>query len=428
MHDVPTDILQRPFLFQELGNLIDESKKQGTKFALLLIGINKFRQLNITHGFEVGDLILVKVYQRLLNIARTQDIVLRVGSSEFLMAIRSLHSEGHAELAAIKILGEFEEVFNIARRQLKISANIGGTVFPEHGREPSTLLNNTESALLESRRDIESYFIYSDQTNLEDSTKWDISSELKTALDKDQLELHFQPQVDLKTGQVLGAEALIRWNHPHRGYVPPDYFIPAAEQNNLIQEITHWTIHAALWLIRAWPHTNERLNVSVNLSAKSFEREGLIESISDSTAIFETDLDCLTLEVTESALMKNMDVTIRILDDLKELGVNISIDDFGTGYSSMSYFKSIPANELKIDSSFVTNMMQDPMDLHIVKSIISMAHGFGLKVVAEGIENRETFEFLKTLGCDIGQGFYISAALTQDDFIDWVKRYTAATS
>ncbi len=426
MPDTPVDIVQRTRLFEILDKIIDESKIQGTRFALLLLGIDKFRQLNITQGFQVGDAILVEVYQRMLQIARTQDLILRTSSSEFLMVIRNLHSEGHAELAAIKILSEFEETLSIADRQLIITPDIGGTIYPSHGQDPVTLLGNTEFALLESRDKMEPYYIYSEQENLEDGTKWDINSELQAALDKDQLELHFQPQIDLRTDQVSGAEALIRWNHPNRGYIGPNYFIPVAEQYGLIQDITHWTIHAALWLIKAWPHAGNPLNISVNLSAKIFEKEGLIESISDSTSLFETDLECLTLEVTESALMKDMDTAIQILDDLKAMGINISIDDFGTGYSSLSYFKSIPATELKIDRSFITNVLHDSMDLHIVRSIINMAQGFGLKVVAEGIEDRETFEFLKTLGCDIGQGIYISDALPQDRFIDWVERYTAA--
>ncbi len=428
MPDVPANIVQRTRLFEILNKVIDENKSKGTEFALLLISISKFRELNITHGFQLGDALLIDVYQRLRDIARAQDLVLRSGSSEFLLIIRNLHSEGHAELAAIKILGEFEELVDIAGRQLKIYSNIGGAMYPEHGQTSDSLLEKSESALVKSRQEIECFHIYSDQTDLEDRTKWDVNSELRSALNNGQLELHFQPQIDLKTGQVSGAEALIRWKHPVRGYISPDYFIQVAEQSDLIQSIAHWTIRAALWLIRAWPIADHHMDVSVNLSARAFEQEGLLESIIDATAIFETDLGCLTLEVTESALVKDMETTIQILNVLKSMGINISIDDFGTGYSSLSYFKLIPANELKIDQSFITHMLHDPMDLHIVQSIMNMAHGFGLKVVAEGIEDRETFELLKTLGCDFGQGFYISRALPQDEFIDWVQRYTAAIS
>jgi EAL domain-containing protein (putative c-di-GMP-specific phosphodiesterase class I) len=246
------------------------------------------------------------------------------------------------------------------------------------------------------------------------------------AIEQDQFELYFQPQIELDSERVFGAEALLRWKHPQRGFVRPDYFIPIAEHSNLIHRITDWTIHAALWLINDWPKSVEPLNVSVNLSPKIFECEGLIESIIDMATISNVDLDHLTLEVTESALMEDMGGAIRILNQLKEMGVNISIDDFGSGYSSMSYFKSIPANELKVDQSFVTNMLENPMDLHIVRSIIDMAHGFGLKVVAEGIENRESLEFLKTLGCDIGQGYYISEPLQQEAFIEWLRQYNDA--
>jgi diguanylate cyclase (GGDEF)-like protein len=388
-----------------------------------LVSINKFRHINITNGFQVGDALLVEINQRLIQVARKQDLVLRVGSSEFVVVARNIMNEGHATLAAVRILSEFEGSLEILDRQLKVNLHVGIAVYPEHGQNSLELLENVESALSASRRSIDSYCIYKEQDGSSDATSWDIGSELMAAIEQDQFELYFQPQIELDSERVCGAEALLRWKHPQRGFVPPDYFIPIAEHSNLIHSITDWTIHAALWLINDWPQSVEPLNVSVNLSPKVFESEGLIESIIDMATISNVDLDYLTLEVTESALMEDMGGAIRILNQLKEMGVNISIDDFGSGYSSMSYFKSIPANELKVDRSFVTNMLENPMDLHIVRSIIDMAHGFGLKVVAEGIENRESLEFLKTLGCDIGQGYYISEPLQQEAFIEWLRQY-----
>jgi diguanylate cyclase (GGDEF)-like protein len=423
-----THIVQREYLFASIDEIIEQSKSQSSEFALLLLKIDRFRYLNLTHGFDIGDQLIEEILLRLTNIARPEDKVWRYAGSEFLLLIRNLQGEGHADLAAIRILSEFEDSFQIADEQIKVDASIGGSIFPFHGRDSSSLCVNLENALLESRKSPENYFIFANKSVYEDGTLWDIHSDLKIALEKDQLEIHFQPQVELRSGRVIGAEALLRWKHPTRGYICPDSFIEFAEEDGLIHEITLWIIHNVLWLIREWPSSPDKLRVSVNLSTRSFEREGLIESINDTIAIFDTGQDQLTLEITESAIVKDMDSAIEFLNALVSMGINISIDDFGTGYSSFSYFKHIPAGELKIDRSFVKNMLTDKVDLHIVKSIISMAHGFNLKVVAEGIEDRETYQLLTSLGCDFGQGFYVSEAITQTQFIEWLNQYHEAIS
>ncbi len=424
----PTHIVQREHLFSILDEAIEQSKSESSEFALLLLKIDQFRSLNLTHGFDIGDLLIEDIFQRLTNIARPQDRVLRYAGSEFLMLIRHIQGEGHADLAAIRILAEFEDSFQVTDHRIRINPNIGGAIFPHHGRDSTALCSSLEKALVESKNSLERYFIFANKSDQDENLDWDIRSELKFALEKDQLELHFQPQVDLQTGQVSGAEALLRWKHPIRGYVSPGCFIPIAELDGLIHEITLWIIHSALWLISEWPANVDKLRISINLSPKSFEYEGLIESIHDTTAIFDTRPDQLTFEVTESTIMKDMNSAIMILDDLKEMGINISIDDFGTGYSSLSYLKRLPANELKIDRSFVTNMLQDDIDLHIVKSIITMAQGFGLTVVAEGIEDRETYQMLNSLGCDIAQGIYVSKPLPPQAFIEWLNQYNQAIS
>lgn len=421
-------ITQREQLFESLDEVIQQSKVQSSEFALLLLKIEHFRFMNLTHGFDIGDQFIEEIFQRLTNISRKQDMVLRYSASEFLILIRNLQGEGHADLAAIRILREFEDSFHIGGKQIKVDANVGGAIFPFHGRDPASLCLSLEHALLESRNIPEDYYIYPNKSGQDDITRWDIRSELKIALEKDQFELHFQPQIDLKTGLVIGAEALLRWKHPVRGFISPADFIPIAEQDELIHEITVWIVHNALWLVREWPTGPNKLKVSVNLSTKSFEQEGLIESISDTMAIFDTEPGQLTLEVTESSIVKDMDTAIEILNDLISKGINVAIDDFGTGYSSFTYFKHIPASELKIDQTFVTNMLSDKVDLHIVRSIIDMAHGFGLKVVAEGIDNRETYEMLNSLDCDIAQGYYVSEPLSNKKLIEWVNQYHEAIS
>ena len=426
MPESAPEIIQHARFFETVDSLIDESRNQNSEFAVLLIGIDKFRQINLFHGFETGNEVLSEIFRRLQQVARKQDLVVRTGSAEFVFFIRNLFNEGHVSLAAVKILQQFEEAVCVENRHLKINASIGGSIFPDHGQNSLDLLRSTESALLEARQRLESYYICSGDSDASVVPVWNIESELAAAIDRDEFELHFQPQIDLDSGRVTGAEALLCWNHPGRGLVQADFFTPIAERSKLIYEISNWAIRSALWLGKEWPLAEQFLNVSVDLSPRMFEYDDLVDLIKDTGSIFGVDLARLTLEVTESALGDQTAATAQRLDKLKQLGVKLSIDDFGTGNSSMSYFKTVPANELKIDRSFVANILENPMDLHIVRTIIDMAHGFGLRVVADGVESLEIFERLSSLGCDVGQGNYICAALPQNEFIDWLNQYNSA--
>jgi diguanylate cyclase (GGDEF)-like protein len=411
----------RNTLFIELEQFLSVHKASSKKFALLLINIDHFRQINIVYGHQAGDLLLNEFSRRLAALSRQQDYIARMGNSEFIMILPEILNEGHATLAAHKLLGSLLEPFNLGISRHKVTAHIGIALYPEHGSSISELLKNAEIALLEARTGIQSFAIYSSGSHQVDINTWDIEIELQNAQDQDEFELFFQPQIWLQTGHVFGAEALIRWKNKDRGYIRPDIFIPVAERSGQIHGITWWTINAALRLIKAWPDLEKPLNVAVNISAKVLRDHDLADSIRSALKIWGTDPARLILEVTESALMEDMTTSFNTLDELRALGLNISIDDFGTGYSSMAYFKNIPASELKIDQSFVSYMLENSMDQHIVKTIIKMAHGFDLKVVAEGVENRETLEALKELGCDVAQGYYLARPMPQDEFIQWLN-------
>jgi EAL domain-containing protein (putative c-di-GMP-specific phosphodiesterase class I) len=346
---------------------------------------------------------------------------MRVGSSDFVIFIQNVLNEGHATLAAVKLLGGLEEPFTVGNKMLKVGTNIGIALFPDHGQDELTLLRSAEAALLESRRNLPPYSVSSSKYDSAEATTWDITSELQKAIDLDQMEMYFQPQVYLETGRVFGAEALIRWKHPNRGYIRPDYFIPIAEQSDLIYDITNWTINAVLWLMKEWPEMSQPLNVAINLSPKMFEYQGLVETITEAANLFGGNASQLTLEITESALMRDISTSIQCLQDLKDEGVKISIDDFGTGHSSMSHFKNIPAHELKIDHSFVTNLFENAIDRHIVDSVTKMAQGFGLVVVAEGVEDQQTYDELKAIGCDVVQGYFVGKPMPQEKFIEWLQ-------
>ena len=424
MNDISFYVADRSALFSDLQTFIDDHRNDGKRLALVLININHFRQINIVYGHQAGDELLAEFAMRLRDVCREQDYLARMGNSEFIVVLPGIFNEGHATLAAHKLLGITEQPFELGERLHKVTANLGLALFPDHAESVAELVQKAEIALLESRMSIQAYSIFSMAEEKQEFNAWDIEVDLQNAQERDEFELYFQPQICLQTGCIFGAEALIRWNNQGQGFVRPDLFIPVAEKSGQIHGITWWTVNAALRLMKEWPVFQQPLHVAVNISARVLRDPGFVDSVRSALNIWGVKAEQLTLEITESALMEDTSVSYAALDELKQLGLSISIDDFGTGYSSMSYFKYIPANELKIDQSFVCYMLDNTMDQHIVKTIIEMAHGFDLKVVAEGIENAETLQALKQQGCDIAQGYHLARPMPQQDFIDWLNSYS----
>jgi diguanylate cyclase (GGDEF)-like protein len=420
----PESIGNRESLIIKLEECIISHKDQSKRFALLLININHFRRFNINQGYQIADTLLTAFSSRLAELSRDQDYIARIGNSEFAMILPEVHNEGHASLAAIKLIGSLNEPFNLDNVKIRATADIGIVVFPDHAEDIKNLFRNAELALSDARESNQSFAVYSSQLKTPDANYWNLESELQDAIDKDQFELYFQPQVSLDSREIFGAEALIRWKNGDKGFIRPDIFIPVAEQSGQIYEITEWTINSALWLITSWPQTAKPLKVAVNISTKMLKEPGFVEFVTSAVRIHSVEYDRLTLEITESALVEDMSASFNILDEFKSLGINISIDDFGTGYSSMAYFKNIPANELKIDQSFISYMLENQMDQHIVKTVIQMAKGFDLTVVAEGIEDQETFDALNRLGCDIAQGYHLAKPMPQEEFLTWLNNYS----
>ena len=305
----------------------------------------------------------------------------------------------------------------------KITASIGISIFPDHADNVSSLITKAEIALIDARNNPRLFSIYSEQIANADVYTLDMENELDKAIENDELSLYFQPQTNLQTGEIYGAEALIRWRHPEKGFIRPDIFIPIAEQSGQIHKITWWTLNTALRLIKEWPTDWPPLKLALNISAKVLRDMTFVDSMKSALKLWNISSSKLTLEITESAIMEDLTASFITLEELKALNFGISIDDFGTGYSSMAYFKNIPANELKIDQSFVFYMLDNNMDRHIVTTIIDLGKGFNMNVVAEGIENAATFEALKELGCNIAQGYHIARPMPQDDFIKWVNKY-----
>lgn len=423
MNDMPAYIADREAIFNDLAHMIASHQADNKKLAILLININQFRQMNIAYGYPYGDILLIEFIDRLKALCRKQDFIARMGNSEFIMVLPEILNEGHASLAAHKLLGCLDEPFKLGEHKHKITADMGIAIYPEHARDMHGLFQKAEIALLEARNSTESFSIYSNKSQQPNINSWDIEVELQDAQANDEFELFFQPQLGLQSGEVYGVEALIRWNSRERGFIRPDIFIPVAEKNGQIHSITWWTINTALRLIKEWPESWPSLKTAVNLSTKVLMDPHIVDTVNSALNLWGIEHRSLTLEITESALMDDMTASFAALEELKTLGLNISIDDFGTGYSSMSYFKNVPANELKIDQSFISYMLESDMDRHIVNTVIQMAHGFDLKVVAEGIENRDTFEELKSLGCDVAQGYYLAKPMPQEAFIQWMNQH-----
>jgi diguanylate cyclase (GGDEF)-like protein len=419
------DIGSRESFFDRLRSSIEQQRERQGKLALLVINIRQFRQFNIAHGYAAGDLLLSRFFERLGELSRDNDHIARIGNSDFAMLLPQVLNEGHATLAAIKLLGSLDEPFMIDDQKIRLGASVGIALYPDHAVDADELAIKAETALNDTHQSVESYAVYSSEIQAQRAGRWDIESDLRQAVDQNQFELYFQPQIDMDNGELFGAEALIRWQNGERGFIRPEIFIPVAEQCGNIFEITRWTINAALWATKQWP---AKLKVAVNISTKTLAEPGLVETVENALSIYGVDHGRLTLEITESALLEDVSASVQSLQELRALGVNISIDDFGTGYSSMAYFKNIPANELKIDQSFVRYMLENKMDQHIVKTVIKMAQGFELKVVAEGIEDEMTFAALQQLGCDIAQGYHLARPMPQEAFVQWLDEFERGAS
>jgi predicted signal transduction protein with EAL and GGDEF domain len=358
---------------------------------------------------------------------RRGDIVGRLAGDEFIVLARDLSAAGDAEAIAAKLLAGLREPFRVRSQEIHISVSAGVSVFPADGAAFDVLLRRAETALRCAKDAARGSFrLYRPDMHTLADDRLTLESELRQALQQNQLELHYQPKVDIATNRVRSAEALIRWRHPLRGLVAPNIFIPIAEETGLIVPIGEWVMREACRQMRAWLDSGmSPVRVSVNLSAKQFRHGDLATIVRSALDEARLEPGYLELELTESSVMLDPEKSIATLRLLSQMGVHISIDDFGTGYSSLSYLRRFPLDKLKIDRSFVRELMSNPDDASIVKAIISLAHSLRLRVVAEGVETADQLEFLRELGCDQYQGFYCSPAVPPDAFVSLLKRLRA---
>lgn len=438
LFDSVTGLPNRHFFKRILTKAIGSSKRLKHGFAILHINLDKFMRINTTLGHDVGDTLLVEVSQRLkINLDDTDSLfeqeklqinsglLAHFGGDDFMILLNNIYSEDAAAKVAVRINKAFEKSFNISGHEIHMTASIGIGIYPEDGAETEGLMKKVSVALHNAKETGRNCFrFYTDSMNAMSFQRLSMETGLRNALKREEFVLFYQPKISLLDGKISGAEALIRWNHPDMGLVPPNDFIPIAESMGLIVPMTDWVIAEACKQLSAWDADGFHLkSVAVNITPNSLLDKNINDCTSRQLESAAIDASRLDFEITESIFMQDFDEIVPVLHGLKRMGASVSIDDFGTGYSSLSYLKRLPTTKLKIDQSFIRDLMHDKDDEIIVNAVISMAHNLGFDVIAEGVEAKEQLEYLRKQGCDVVQGYYYSRPLAANDFYEWAMKY-----
>jgi diguanylate cyclase (GGDEF)-like protein len=415
-HDTLTNLPNRLLFQDRLRHAISKARRMQQIMALLFLDLDRFKNINDSLGHEVGDQVLQEVAKRLTNIVRESDTLARLGGDEFVIALEQNTESRELTIVAQKILETLSTAFHIDTHELYITASIGISLYPANGLTPETLMKTADVAMYRAKEKGRNNFqFFALEMNERAHQALFLENNLRKAIDNQELALYYQPQVEITTGKTTGMEALIRWHHPTRGVIPPDKFIPMAEETGLIIPIGKWVINTACQQTMQWQQAGfPPCKVAVNISPRQFRQSDLVETVAQ--ALDESGLAAcwLELEITENVLVEDVAQTITIMESLNSLGVSLAIDDFGTGYSSLSYLHRFPLSKLKIDRSFVQSIGGPAGNQAIVEAIIALACALDLEVIAEGIENQEQIAFLKERGCFYGQGFYFSRPLPVD--------------
>ncbi len=420
LHDGLTGLPNRTLLLDRLAQVLLAARRRPVSFALLLMDLDRFKEINDTLGHHFGDLLLREVGRRIQASIRENDSLARLGGDEFAVLLPDTGREG-ALLCATRITRHLQRRFSVEGLHIETRASIGIALYPEHGDDGVTLLQRADVAMYQAKRSGNDFALYDPGRDSHSVRRLRLMGELREAVSAGQMLLHYQPMLDLRSGAVSGAEVLVRWRHPELGLVAPGEFIPLAEQMGAIHPLTLWVLETALARLRAWRREGIEMVLSVNLSAHCLQDASLPATVESLLHRHEIPPGALQLEITESALMHDLDRARDMLGRFHTLGVHLAIDDFGTGFSSLAYLRRLSFDELKIDKSFVRDMCSDPNDASIVRAVIDLAHNLGCRVVAEGVEDDRTLARLRELDCDRVQGFYLSPPLAADDAGRWFR-------
>ncbi|WP_312124406.1 putative bifunctional diguanylate cyclase/phosphodiesterase [Lysinibacillus boronitolerans] len=418
-HDELTGLPNRRKLEQRLENEFHQSRRTGEKFALFFIDVNRFKHINDGLGHIIGDMFLVEMSNRLRNIDHTSNSFYRHNSDEFVMILNDVN---RIDEMAKEIIGVFNESFIVDTYEFYASISIGISVFPDHANSVEELLKNADIAMYAAKSTRgNQYRLYRDNMD-EANDKWLLlETKLHQALKQDRLKLHYQPKIDLKTDSVIGMEALLRWYDPELGHIPPDRFIPFAEDCGLINDIGVWVLRKACAQARQWNELHDlSLRVAVNISPIHISTGGFVDMVRSVIAETGIDPNLLEIEITEMSMLDYTEDLIDTIKQLRELGITISLDDFGTGYSSLNYLKKFPVDVLKIDRAFVRDIVPEKSGIAMISAMISLAHALNLQVVAEGVEEEAELNVLREHGCEYVQGYYFSKPLSVEDFTNLI--------
>ncbi|HEV3012031.1 MAG TPA: EAL domain-containing protein [Actinomycetota bacterium] len=427
LHDGLTGLPNRTLLRDRTGQAIRQADRELVPAALLLIDLDRFKEVNDTLGHHYGDQLLIQVGERLQAVLREVDTVARLGGDEFAVLLPKIATAEGAVVVAKKLQAALEEPFTINDLTLDVEASIGLALYPDHGNDPDELLQRADIAMYAAKDTHAELVLFDPKLDQHSPRRLALLGELRRAIENQQLVLHYQPIIDAQTSNVLGAEALVRWQHPEHGLLPPGEFIPLAERTGLITPLTHYVLKAALQQCRQWCQAGHELAVAVNVSARRLLDLSFPDEVAGLLATWEVPARLLVVEITESTIMADPTHALEVLGRLDKMGVQVAIDDFGTGYSSLAHLKSLPVHELKIDRSFVSQMTSSASDAVIVRTTIDLGRNLGLRVVAEGVEDAVTWQELDALGCNAIQGYYVSRPIPAEDLTSWLDQQPAAT-
>jgi diguanylate cyclase (GGDEF)-like protein len=427
MHDALTGLPNRAYLQRRLSvALTDVADGRSTGAAVMILDLDGFKEVNDTLGHHQGDLLLIEVAARLAATVGTGGTVARLGGDEFAVLLPGTGDEDRAVHVGRRVLRALEHPIALDGMEVEVGGSLGVSLAPAHATEPSSLLKRADMAMYDAKATSRGLRVYQPELDTKDPRRLALVAELRTGLLNGGVTVHVQPKASLRSGDVVSVEALVRWEHPQFGPIPPDEFVPVAERSGLIGPLTTRVLDLTLAACAAWRAEGIDIGVAVNLSTRSLHDADLVEEVTRLLRRHDVPSSRLTLEVTEGSVMADPTRAVALLHELRDLGVRLSVDDFGTGYSSLSYLKRLPVQEVKIDRSFVTGLQDGGEDVAIVRAIVDLGRHLGLEVVAEGVEDRDTWDLLASMGCDLVQGWHLSRPMPPDQLPSWMRARTAA--